>query len=567
MPCPSFCRPPINLRSTRPRSRSSTSPIPAPSAPQPHASPFHTFRACATPPPTADIDLVESPNATSSPAPYTPSSSPPGPARPSRVSTSRRPSPDPVVNEFLEVPGPPPLPVVGNALDIVGTQLSHLMLSYARQYGSFLKFSILNDDLFLASDPLAIHHVVATNARNYLDRWTPPGFQILLYDGVLRGLVFSQGKYWMHHRQVVGSVFRSSQFLRHFCDTVIDKTRFMLESLWLPQVGSVVNIHQEMRMLTLDIIGSAAFGKEFGAMTNGRGGHEIESCLSNVLHGVMDVIQCPLPLWRVMMTPGRARIQRDLKRLQRIEMELIRERRKRLQEEDRFGEAESSKSDLLGLLLRAKDSESKGTYFEDKDLMWDVHDIIFAGHETTASALGAALFLIAGSERVRSKLCEELDRVLPDGRKPTFDDVSSLKYLDMVLNEALRLYPPTALIGRNAKEDDVVCGYPVPAGAQVVISPYVMGRMETLWDNPEEFRPERFDPAEVADRHPMSHMPFGAGPRVCLGARMAVTEAKLVLAMIFQKFRIERKSDTLEVSYDSTVSFKSGMDMVLHQRP
>lgn len=320
-------------------------------------------------------------------------------------------------------------------------------------------------------------------------------------------------------------------------------------------------------MLTLDIIGAAAFGEEFGAMTSGQGGHEIESCLSNVLRGVMDVIQCPLPLWRVMMTPGRARIQRDLERLQRIEMQLIHDRRKRLQEEGGFGKAKSSKSDLLGLLLRAKDSENKGIHFEDEDLMWDVHDIIFAGHETTASALGAALFLIAGSERVMGKLCEELDRVLPDGREPTFDDVSSLKYLDMVLNEALRLYPPTALIGRNAREDDVICGYPVPAGAQVVISPYVMGRMETLWDSPEEFRPERFDPAEVASRHPMSHMPFGAGPRVCLGARMAVTEAKLVLAMIFQKFRIERKSDTLDVSYDSTVSFNSGMDMVIYQRP
>lgn len=374
----------------------------------------------------------------------------------------------------------------------------------------------------------------------------------------------------MRHRQIVGSVFRSKDFLRHFVQTVVDKTRVLMDVVWAGREGETVNVYQSMRMLTLDIIGVGAFGAEFGAMRNGS--HEIEICLSNVLHGVMDVIKTPLPLWRVMNTPGRARIDNALKRLQEVEMSLIRERRRELEKEgdealesSKRGGKKRSKNDLLGLLLSARD-QALGVYFEDDDLMWDVHDVIFAGHETTASALAAAAFLIAGSPRVLNKIREELNVVLPGGRLPTFEDVAQLKYLDMVLNEALRLYPPTALIGRYAKEADVICGYEVPQGANILMSPYVMGRLDTLWENPEVFRPERFEPEQIASRHPMSHMPFGAGPRVCLGAQMATMEAKIVLAMIFQRFNFEKTQDHLEVLYDSTVSFKSGMDMMICRR-
>lgn len=437
------------------------------------------------------------------------------------------------------------------------------MLRYARDHGPFLTFSICADQLYLASDPAAIQHITTSNARNYLDRWTPPGFEILLYDGKLRGLVFSQGRYWTQHRKVVGSVFRSPDFLTHYVDTTIEKTQLMIDALWPRKLDRVINIHQEMRMLTLDIIGAAAFGTEFGAMTSPSSAHEIESALSNILHGVMDVIKSPVPLWRFMRTPGRAAISDDLHRLQRIERGLIRDRRRRLREAGPAQE-EMDKKDLLGLLLRAHDSDRSAS-FTDDDLMWDVHDVIFAGHETTASALAATLFLVAGEPRVLKKIRDELEHVMPGGRRLVFEDIKRLKYLDMVLNEALRLYPPTALIGRNAKAADVVAGYQIPAGANVLISPYVMGRLDKLWHNPEEFRPERFSPQESAGRHPMAHTPFGAGPRICLGARMATMEAKVVLAMIFQKYSFERTQDELVVDYDSTVSFRSGMDMIMRQ--
>lgn len=523
----------------------------------------NTLRACDLPPTTA-VDPVETlPD-------YTPTAPPsrrqPAQAQPQLLPTKIRPPYTPVVPSHPpknNIPGPRPLPVVGNALDVVGCSLSDLMLRYARVFGPLVHFSIVKDELYLVTDPEAIQRVTTTNSRNYLDRWTPPGFELLLYDGKLRGLVFSQGRYWMQHRQVVGSVFRSPDFLNHYVDKVIEKTCFMMDTLWPSKLGTAVNVHQEMRMLTLDIIGAAVFGAEFGAMTSEDGSHEIETCLSNILHGVLDVIKSPVPLWRFMRTPGRAAIQDDLERLQQIELGLIHKRREQLQQEGGHPK-DKSKKDLLGLLLRARDSD-RSVNFKDEDLMWDVHDVIFAGHETTASALGAALFLIAGSPRVQKKIQEELREVLPEQRRPTVDDIPKLKYLDMVLNESLRLYPPTALIGRWAKSADVIAGYEIPAGANVLMSPYVMGRLEHLWDNPEEFRPERFTDEEAASRHPMAHTPFGAGPRICLGARMATMEAKVILAMIFQTYTFDRTEDVLEVDYDSTVSFKSGMDMIMRR--
>lgn len=481
---------------------------------------------------------------------------------------------------WLPVPGPRPLPMVGNALDVIGVPISELMLSYARKYGPFLKFSIVNDVMHLVSDPVALQHIHVTNSRNYLDRWTPPGFGPLLYDGRLRGLVFSQGRYWMQHRQLVSSVFRSRAFLSHFVSVASNHVAYLIDNVWgLPlttdreitsqrkATSTVVNVYQAMRMLTLDVIGTAAFGTSFGAMQ--AGGHSIEKSLASILHGVLDVIKSPLPLWRFTRTPGRARIDDSLRQLQAIELDLIHQRRASLTQSsgtnglsdgDSHG-TQLSEEDLLATLLRARDS-ARGDYFQDEDLIWDVHDVIFAGHETTSSALAAALWLIAGSPRVLRKIRAELDLVLEDGRAPNIEDLGNLVYLDMTFNEALRLYPPTALVGRIAKEADVIGCYEVPAGANVLVSPYVMGRLSQLWgDDVEEFRPERFDPEANTKRHPMSHTPFGAGPRVCLGARMATMQAKVVLATLLRRVDFDRLHDTLDVDYDSTVSFKHGMDM------
>eukprot|EP00172_Hildenbrandia_rubra_P002869 Plantae.Rhodophyta-Hildenbrandia_rubra.ctg4066.p1 GENE.Plantae.Rhodophyta-Hildenbrandia_rubra.ctg4066~~Plantae.Rhodophyta-Hildenbrandia_rubra.ctg4066.p1 ORF type:complete len:596 (+),score=91.97 Plantae.Rhodophyta-Hildenbrandia_rubra.ctg4066:1146-2933(+) len=454
-------------------------------------------------------------------------------------------------------PGPTPLPVIGNALDMVGTALNEVMLRYARNYGSLVRFRILNQVLFLVTDPEAIAWVNRGNARNYLDRWTPPGFQDLLYKGNLRGLVFSKGRYWMTHRKIAGQGLRGSGFLENLVDKAVDRTKFMMDLQWMQKVNSVVNIHQEMRMLTLDVIGLGAFSKDFGAMRSG-GAHEIEQRLSRVLHSILDIAKSPLPLWKYMKTPGRRAVEDDVARLGEIELQMIEERRAAI----KAGNA-PQEPDLLNLLLRAADSK-QSEFFSDEDLRWDVHDVIFAGHETTASALGAALFLIAGDARVQRLIREELNLVLPGERRPYYKDLEKLTYLGMVLNEALRLYPPTALIGRISTRDDAINGYRIPAGSSVLMSPYVMGRLETFWDSPAEFRPERFTIENSANRHSMIHTPFGAGPRVCLGAHMATTEAKVILAMVLQRFSLERISDRLEVEYDSTVTFKSGMDMRIH---
>lgn len=291
-------------------------------------------------------------------------------------------------------------------------------------------------------------------------------------------------------------------------------------------------------------------------MTSLDGAHEIETCLSNILHGVLDVIKSPLPLWRVMRTPARAAIEDDRK--QEIERGLIETRRRQLVADG--GELGASKKDLLGLLLKARDSD-RSVNFADEDLTWDVHDIIFAGHETTASALAAALFLIAGSPRVLAKIQEELRIVLPGGRPPQYADLDNLEYLDMVLNEALRLYPPTALIGRIAKEADVVDGYVVPQAATFSCLPMLWAGWSVSGITLRSSRPEL-----VAKRHPMANTRFGSGPRVCLGARMATMEAKAVLAVIFQQYTFKRTQEELVVDYDSTVSFKSGMDMLINKR-
>jgi len=502
---------------------------------------------------------------------------------------------------LADAPGPLALPGVGNALDVAFTGLNDVMLGYARRYGPFVKFRILNDTLLLVTDPETLQHVLSTNARNYLGRWVPIGFERLLYAGTLRGLVFSQGKYWAVHRRAASGAFRSPALLQSFCDSVGHHASYLLDELWTRpgKLGAVVNVHADMRLLALDTVGAFAFGVEFGAMD--AGGHEIETRLSRVLAGVLDLVKAPVPLWRVMRTPARAAIEEDMDKLRDIELSLIRARRARMSAEKTaaalaavgeggaHGDTPSAAAgrdasaaaaagggaaalppphtDLLGLLLAARDSDRTAAAFTDDDLRWDVHDVIFAGHETTASALGATLFLVAGDERVTAKILDELRTQLGDRDPVTPADVDRLEYLGHVLNEALRLYPPTALVGRVSAADDVVAGYAVPAGSSVLMSPYALGRLERLWPEPDAFRPERFGAPEAASRHPLTHIPFGAGPRVCLGARIAVLESKIILAMLLRRYVLVRTTDTLDAEYASTVSFPSGMDMRLRRRP
>jgi cytochrome P450 len=227
------------------------------------------------------------------------------------------------------------------------------------------------------------------------------------------------------------------------------------------------------------------------------------------------------------------------------------------------------KGDVMSMLLAAQEQEEGGGNgvltgaLSDRQVRDHIMTFFAAGHETTANALTWTFYLLSEHPAAREKLLDELRTVL-GGRIPTVDDVASLPYLEWVLNESMRLYPPAWTQGRRAVEAFDLDGVHFPAGTMVMFSQWVIHRLPEVWGDPEAFRPERWDPTLVEKTPPWSYFPFGGGPRICIGMPFAQLEAKLLLATILQQY-IPRvvPGYRLELNPLVTLRPKYGMPVIL----
>jgi cytochrome P450 len=226
--------------------------------------------------------------------------------------------------------------------------------------------------------------------------------------------------------------------------------------------------------------------------------------------------------------------------------------------------AGSQGDDLLGRLLAARDDQ--GVRMTDVQLRDEVATMFLAGHETTALALSYALWLLARHPGVQAKLHEELARVL-GGRRPTLCDVASLTYTDAVVREAMRLYPPVYAIGRETLREVEIGGYVIPRGAQLFIPQWAVHRDPRWFESPEQFLPERWLDG-LGDRLPrLAYMPFGGGPRVCVGNHFAMLEAVLALAVLVQRFGVaEAPGFTLKMMPTVTLRPRHGVRVHIEPR-
>ncbi len=217
------------------------------------------------------------------------------------------------------------------------------------------------------------------------------------------------------------------------------------------------------------------------------------------------------------------------------------------------------------MLLMARDEET-GQGMSAQQVHDEVVTMLNAGHETVATALTWTLYLLSQHPEVERRFYEELDAVL-GGNLPTIEHLSRLSYTQMVFEEALRLYPSAWLIGRKAIAEDQLRGYRIPANSIILLSPYCTHRHPAFWENPEVFDPDRFAPERSADRPSYAYFPFAGGPRLCIGNMYALMEAKLVLAAIGQRYRLQLAPNHL-VEYEALLNIRPryGMKMTLEPR-
>jgi cytochrome P450 len=218
--------------------------------------------------------------------------------------------------------------------------------------------------------------------------------------------------------------------------------------------------------------------------------------------------------------------------------------------------------DFLTRLVAAKDPDD-GAGLNATEVRDEVITIFMAGHETTAVTMTWVWYLLSQHPAEEARLHQELDAVL-GGRLPTAEDLPNLPYTRMVIEEAMRIYPPApGLSMREAKEADELCGFKVTPGLQVMVSPWILHRHRLLWEDPERFDPERFTAESSAKRPRFAYLPFGGGPRVCIGATLAMTEAMLILALLAQRFRLRLKEGQ-HVTLQTRITLRPKNGMLTH---
>lgn len=374
---------------------------------------------------------------------------------------------------------------------------------------------------FIVNDPDGIKRVLLDNAANYVKA------EILrptLGPALGSGLVTSEGEKWRALRKLIAPVF-DQQSIENYVPIVSASVQAMLQRWEGLPVGASIDIYKAMTELTLDIISRAMFSSDSADMVDliDRSSLEYQTEMTFSFWGVVPVIK---QVWAQYK-------QREGERIVRAMDEAIyRLIAQRSQNFERRGQR-----DLLDRLTAARDGDT-GLGLSSREVRDQVVTIMLAGHETSATALTWTWYLLSQHPSEDAKLHRELDHVLGD-RAPTHDDVPRLKYTRMIIQEAMRLYPPFhTLSWRQAVEDDHVCGRHIPKGSIVLIVPWLLHRSPDLWEQPERFDPDRFSEERSAARSRYTYLPFSIGPRVCIGAAFAMTEAVLVLAAITQRFRL-----------------------------
>ncbi|HYE96159.1 MAG TPA: cytochrome P450 [Rubricoccaceae bacterium] len=334
------------------------------------------------------------------------------------------------------------------------------------------------------------------------------------------GLLTSEAPFHTRQRRLILPAFHH-QRLRAYAEAMVARTE-ALASTW--QDGQVLDADEAMMRLTLEIAAGTLFGADVGddVETVRRA---IATCVelfrrtANPLAGFF--LKLPLPSTR--------RLNAAVADLDRVVYRVIAGRRA----------GHDGHTDLLAMLLAAQDEET-GAGMTDQQVRDEVMTLFLAGHETTANALTWALYLLAQHPDAEARLQAEADAL---GRAPSFDDLPRLPFARQVFAEALRLYPPAWIIGRETTRAVEIGGAEVPPRSTVFVSPFLLHRDARWWDAPEVFRPERFAPGAGADRPKFAYLPFGAGRRGCIGEQFAWTEGVLVLAALAQRWRLHRADD------------------------
>jgi enediyne biosynthesis protein E7 len=438
-------------------------------------------------------------------------------------------------------PGPPRAAALRMLLVMSRDRLG-MMTSAATRYGDASRLPVGHKELYFFNHPDHAKHVLADNSANYHKGIGQVHARRALGDGLLT----SEGELWRRQRKVIQPAFQTKRIAQQ-AGVIAQEAAGLVERLRRRMNAAPVDILHEMTGLTLGVLGRTLLDADLSAF--GSVGQSFQAVQDQAMFELASLNAVPtwIPL------PRQIRFRRARRDLQSVVDELVAERTVR----------GTDGEDVLSRLIVSATGDGRPLVGHQR-LRDELVTLLLAGHETTASTLGWTFYLIDQHPEVRERLHEEAVRVLGD-RLPVYEDLTRLTYTVMVLEEVMRLYPPVWILPRKALAEDEVGGYRVPAGADVLICPFTLHRHWKFWPAPLRFDPERFDPGRSADRPRYAYLPFGAGPRFCVGNNLGMLEATFVTAMISRELRLT-KPPAYQVVPEPMLSLRvrGGLPMSVH---
>jgi cytochrome P450 len=395
------------------------------------------------------------------------------------------------------------------------------MHGHFERYGDIYKASIYGTGAYVISSPEYAQHILRANWQNYTKGQEFKRVALLLGNG----LVVSEGELWKKQRRMIQPAFHHDAI--GALTGVITTANAALLGRWKQAAlkNESVNVTRDISLMVLEVVLIAIFGPDY---------------------------ECVAPHFNILSDESARDLQfaQAFRALGKIVVQVAARRRNE----------NTNATDILGMLMAARDRDS-GQAMPDHQLVNEIMTLIVAGHETTATTLNWAWYLLSQHPEVEDKLSAELEK-LTAGECPRLDDLPKLSYTRQVIDETLRLYPAVWLISRRALGDDRLGDYFVPAGTEIYISPYFIQRHPGLWQAPDRFNPERFGPGHSQDRHPLAMLAFSAGPRNCIGEFLSRLEMQIHLMTIAKELRL-RYAETAPPELDAGVNLRSKNDFIM----
>ena len=387
------------------------------------------------------------------------------------------------------------------------------------KFGYFFKFQVIDRKILVCSHPEGIKHILVDNNKNYNKSFAYDIIKLFLGNGLLT----SEGEFWKKQRRLAQPAFHKQKLDLMF-QNMIEETKSTINDLQkYANKDEEINFNDVLYTLTLNIVNRTLFYNEVQSTKD-----KVYELVSKGSEFISDRIENPIRFPDWVPTAKNIAEQKTVEEMDALFYDIIQRRR-----------AEDVKQeDLLSMFMDAVDEETN-EQMNDKQLRDEILTIFVAGHETTNIALAWTFYLLYKNPDKLKVLLQEIDNNIKtdDDIKP--EVLRKMTYLKLVIDESMRIFPPAWIVGRRAIHDDDILGHKISKDENVIMPIYLVHHDANIWENPDEFIPERFLPENIKDKHKYAYFPFGGGPRLCIGNNFAIQEMQIALTMILKKYTVE----------------------------